>query len=171
MENAVVEIVINNDITMEFELYPEHAPQSVYNFVKLAKEGFYDGLIMHRVIKDFVAQGGDPEGSGMGGPGYSIKGEFLSNGHANGLLHEKGSISFARSMMPNSAGSQFYIALADINFLDGEYATFGKIIKGDKHLDFFNNLQTGADDRPQTDIIIKSIRVINDVDYPNPEEL
>ncbi len=171
MENAIVEITINDDKVMEFELDITQAPQSVYNFVSLAKDSFYDGLIMHRVIKDFVAQGGDPMGTGMGGPGYSIKGEFLSNSHPNGLLHEKGTISFARSAHPDSAGSQFYIALNDINFLDGEYATFGKMIAGFEHLEFLNNINTDHTDKPLDDVVITSVKVLNAVDYPEPEKL
>ena len=130
-------ITMENGKTMTLELYPETAPITVENFEKLAKDGFYDGLIFHRVIEGFMIQGGDPEGTGMGGPGYTIKGEFSTNGVKNDLKHTRGVISMARSMHPNSAGSQFFIMHQDAPHLDGQYAAFGKVIEGMEVVDGF----------------------------------
>lgn len=128
--NPILTIEMENGDTIKAELYPEIAPNTVNNFISLVKQGFYDGIIFHRVIKGFMIQGGDPEGTGMGGPGYSIKGEFRSNGFENNLKHSAGVLSMARSMMPNSAGSQFFIMHKDSPHLDGDYAAFGKVIEG-----------------------------------------
>ncbi|MBQ7968641.1 MAG: peptidylprolyl isomerase [Clostridia bacterium] len=157
MKTAVIEM--ENGGKMTLELYPEKAPLTVENFEKLANEGFYDGLIFHRVIAGFMIQGGDPEGTGMGGPGYSIKGEFAANGVNNDLRHTRGVISMARSMNPNSAGSQFFIMHMDAPHLDGQYAAFGKMTDGFDTLDEIANTKTGYADRPMFDMVIKSIKV------------
>ncbi|MBE6671601.1 MAG: peptidylprolyl isomerase [Ruminococcaceae bacterium] len=157
MKTAVIEM--ENGGKMTLELYPETAPITVENFEKLANEGFYDGLIFHRVIAGFMIQGGDPEGTGMGGPGYSIKGEFAMNGVKNDLKHTRGVISMARSMNPNSAGSQFFIMHMDAPHLDGQYAAFGKMTEGFETLDEIAETKTGFADRPMFDMVIKSIRV------------
>lgn len=156
--------------TIKLELYPKVAPQSVYNFCALAREGYYDGLIFHRVIKDFMIQGGDPAGTGMGGPGYGIKGEFSQNGFENELSHLRGTISMARSMDPNSGGSQFFITHKDRLDLDGSYAAFGRVVDGIETVDRIANIRTVADDRPYKDIVIKSI-VIDGSELPAPEKL
>lgn len=157
MKTAVVEM--ENGGVMTLELYPEKAPITVENFEKLANEGFYDGLIFHRVICGFMIQGGDPQGTGMGGPGYSIKGEFAANGVKNDLRHTRGVISMARAMDPNSAGSQFFIMHQDAPHLDGQYAAFGKMTDGFETLDEIAETKTGFSDRPMFDMVIKSIRV------------
>lgn len=141
-------ITMENGKTMTIELYPEKAPITVENFVKLAKDGFYDGLIFHRVIPGFMIQGGDPEGTGMGGPGHTIKGEFRANGVNNDLKHTRGVISMARTMAPNSAGSQFFIMHADAPHLDGQYAAFGKMTDGFDALDEIASVRTNAMDKP-----------------------
>ncbi len=141
------------------ELAPEHAPVSTDNFVKLAEQGFYDGLIFHRVIAGFMIQGGCPEGSGMGGPGYHIKGEFAANGIDNPLRHDRGVISMARSMQPDSAGSQFFIVHQPAPHLDGQYAAFGKVVSGMEHVDKIAGTATGFQDRPVKDQVIRSIRI------------
>ena len=141
-------ITMENGKTMTLELYPEKAPITVDNFVKLAKDGFYDGLIFHRVIPGFMIQGGDPEGTGMGGPGHTIKGEFRANGVNNDLKHTRGVISMARTMAPNSAGSQFFIMHADAPHLDGQYAAFGKMTDGFDALDEIASVRTNAMDKP-----------------------
>ena len=149
MKNPIVTIEMENGGTMTAELYPEIAPNTVANFVNLVESGFYDGLIFHRVIPGFMIQGGDPQGTGMGGPGYSIKGEFAHNGfRQNNLRHTRGVLSMARSMMPNSAGSQFFIMHADAPHLDGEYAAFGKITDGMDVVDAIASVRTGRQDRP-----------------------
>ena len=157
MKTAVIEM--ENGGKMTLELYPEKAPLTVENFEKLANEGFYDGLIFHRVIAGFMIQGGDPEGTGMGGPGYSIKGEFAANGVANDLKHTRGVISMARSMNPNSAGSQFFIMHMDAPHLDGQYAAFGKMTDGFETLDEIATTKTGYADRPRFDMVLKTIKV------------
>ena len=157
MKTAVIEM--ENGGVMTLELYPEKAPLTVENFEKLANEGFYDGLIFHRVICGFMIQGGDPQGTGMGGPGYSIKGEFAANGVKNDLRHTRGVISMARAMDPNSAGSQFFIMHQDAPHLDGQYAAFGKMTDGFETLDEIAETKTGFADRPMFDMVIKSIRV------------
>ena len=150
-------ITMENGKTMTLELYPETAPITVDNFVKLAKDGFYDGLIFHRVIEGFMIQGGDPDGNGCGGPGYSIKGEFAANGVKNDLKHKRGVLSMARSSSPNSAGSQFFIMHEDAPHLDGQYAAFGKLTDGFDTLDEIATVSIDRYDRPREDQKIKSI--------------
>ncbi len=157
MKTAVIEMENGKKITLE--LYPEVAPLTVENFEKLANSGFYDGLIFHRVIRGFMIQGGDPEGTGMGGPGHCIKGEFAMNGVKNDLKHTRGVISMARSMNPNSAGSQFFIMHMDAPHLDGQYAAFGKMTDGFDTLDEIAETATGYADRPKNEQKIKSIKV------------
>ena len=157
---------------INLKLLESVAPKTVENFVKLATSGFYNGLIFHRVIKDFMIQGGDPEGSGMGGPGYSIKGEFSSNGFENNLAHDKGVLSMARSFMPDSAGSQFFIMHKKSPHLDGEYAGFGKIIEGIEEIDKIANVKTDFNDKPLEEIKIKKVTVdTKGVDYPEVEKM
>ncbi len=157
MTNVCIEM--ENGKTMTLELYPEIAPITVKNFVDLAKSGFYDGLIFHRVIRGFMIQGGDPDGTGCGGPGYTIKGEFSSNGVKNDLRHTRGVISMARSMMPDSAGSQFFIMHEDAPHLDGQYAAFGKLTDGFDTLDEIAETPTGRGDRPKAEQKIKTVTV------------
>ena len=163
-------ITLENGGVIELELYPDIAPQSVYNFVYLARQGFYDGLIFHRVIKGFMIQGGDPEGSGMGGPGYGIKGEFSANGVENPLSHKRGIISMARSNDFDSAGSQFFIVHQDSSFLDGSYAPFGKVTEGMEYVDEIAGTPTDGSDRPLAEVKIKTI-TIDGPDLPEPERL
>ena len=148
MANPIITIQMKNGGTMKAELYPEIAPETVKNFVDLAAKGFYNGLIFHRVIPGFMIQGGDPEGTGMGGPGYCIKGEFTSNGFRNDLKHTRGVLSMARAMNPDSAGSQFFIMHEDSPHLDGQYAAFGKIIEGIEVVDQIASVKTDYNDRP-----------------------
>ncbi len=170
--NPIVTFTMENGDVFRAELYPDVAPQSVRNFVSLVKKGFYDGLIFHRVIPGFMIQGGDPEGTGMGGPGYSIKGEFASNGFANDLKHTKGVLSMARSMMPDSAGSQFFIMHETSPHLDGEYAAFGRITEGQEVVDAIACVRTDISDRPTTPQVMKSVTVETfGVEYPEPEKL
>ncbi|MCR5791095.1 MAG: peptidylprolyl isomerase [Lachnospiraceae bacterium] len=171
-KNPIVTITMENGDVIKAELYPEIAPQSVNNFISLVKQGFYNGLIFHRVIEGFMIQGGDPEGTGMGGPGYSIKGEFSQNGFANRLKHDKGVLSMARSMMPNSAGSQFFIMHKKSPHLDGAYAAFGKVIEGLDFVDRIATTETDPADRPLTPQVMKTVTVETfGVDYPEPEKL
>ncbi len=166
MANPIFTITMENGGVMQGELYPEIAPQSVGNFISLANSGFYDGLIFHRCIPGFMIQGGCPDGTGMGGPGYRIKGEFASNGFANNLKHTPGVLSMARSMMRDSAGSQFFIMTSTSPHLDGEYAAFGKVLTGMKVADGIVAQRT-LRDRPIVPQVIQSIRVeTNGVDYP-----
>lgn len=155
----MVTIIMEDNKQIKLELYPDIAPITVANFEKLAKEGFYDGLIFHRVIKGFMIQGGCPEGSGMGGPGYQIKGEFLANGVPNSIKHSRGVISMARSQRPDSAGSQFFIMHQDAPHLDGQYAAFGKVVEGMEVVDAIAEAQTGFGDKPKTPQVIKSILI------------
>ena len=156
---------------IQAELYPEIAPNTVNNFIYLANSGFYDNLTFHRIIKDFMIQGGDPEGNGTGGPGYTIEGEFTSNGAANSLKHTEGVISMARAKDPNSAGSQFFIMTKAASHLDGDYAAFGKVISGMDVVHEIENVKTGSGDKPKEDVVIKSIRVdTKGVEYPEPEK-
>ena len=148
MANPIVTIQMKDGGVMKAELYPEIAPESVKNFVDLASKGFYNGLIFHRVIPGFMIQGGDPEGTGMGGPGYTIKGEFAANGFRNDLKHTRGVLSMARAMNPNSAGSQFFIMHEDSPHLDGQYAAFGKLIEGIEVVDKIASVRTDYQDRP-----------------------
>ena len=150
---------MENGAVMEGELYPEIAPQSVYNFIDLCNHNFYDGLIFHRVIRGFMIQGGCPDGTGMGGPGYCIKGEFFFNGIKNDLKHKRGVLSMARSQSPNSAGSQFFIMHQDAKHLDGQYAAFGKVTSGMDVVDAIAKTRTGMQDRPVEEQKIASITV------------
>ena len=154
---ATIEMAAGGVMTLE--LYPDIAPNTVANFIELANSGFYDGVIFHRVISGFMIQGGDPTGTGMGGPGYAIAGEFTSNGFENPLSHERGVISMARTMDPNSAGSQFFIMHADAPQLDGQYAAFGRVTQGIEVVDQIAAVSTDAADRPLEDQVIRSIRV------------
>ncbi|GAA0766302.1 peptidylprolyl isomerase [Clostridium subterminale] len=158
-KNPVATIEMEDGKVIKLELYPEIAPNTVRNFISLANSKFYDGLIFHRVISGFMIQGGDPEGTGMGGPDYSIYGEFANNQFENNLLHTKGVISMARSNDKNSAGSQFFIMHGDTPSLDGDYAAFGKVIEGMNVVDSIAQIETGSNDRPKKDIKIKSITV------------
>ena len=157
--NPIFTIEMENGMTMKGELYPDVAPNSVANFVELANSGFYDGVIFHRVIPGFMIQGGDPLGRGTGGPGYCIKGEFARNGLAKPLRHTRGVLSMARSMMPNSAGSQFFIMVDDAPHLDGQYAAFGKVTEGMETADAIVSAPRDAMDKPYEDQRMKSIRV------------
>ncbi len=157
-----VQIEMENGDIMKGELYPEIAPITVENFIKLVEDGFYDGLIFHRVIPGFMIQGGCPDGTGMGGPGWSIKGEFASNGVKNDLKHERGVLSMARSMMPNSAGSQFFIMVHDAPHLDGDYAAFGKIIEGMEAADAIVNQPRNAMDKPKKPQVMKKVTIIEE---------
>ncbi len=154
---ATIEMMNGGIITLQLD--PDMAPNTAANFIELANSGFYDGLIFHRVIEGFMIQGGDPTGTGMGGPGYAIKGEFAENGFENKLSHTRGVISMARSMNPDSAGSQFFIMHQDGNFLDGQYAAFGIVTDGMDVVDAIAATQTDANDRPVEDQVIKTIRV------------
>ena len=160
MKKAIIEM--ENGKSMTLELYPDIAPITVENFEKLANEGFYDGLIFHRVISGFMIQGGDPEGSGMGGPGYSIKGEFAANGIKNDLKHKRGVISMARSSNPNSAGSQFFIMHKDSPHLDGQYAAFGMMLDGFDTLDEIAGVSCDWSDRPIIDMRMNKVTVVNE---------
>ena len=160
-ETVMVQIEMENGGIIKLELYPEAAPITVENFVKLAKNGFYDGLIFHRVIKDFMIQGGDPEGTGMGGAKDKIKGEFAVNGWKNPISHTRGVISMARSRAYDSASSQFFIVHADSSYLDGQYAAFGKVTEGMDVVDEIAGVATDKNDRPREDVVIKSITVID----------
>ena len=160
MANPIVKIEMENGGVITAELYPEKAPNTVANFVNLVESGFYNGLIFHRVIPGFMIQGGDPQGTGMGGPGYSIKGEFARNGYReNNLRHTRGVLSMARSMMPNSAGSQFFIMHANAPHLDGEYAAFGMVTEGIEVVDQIAETPTGRQDRPLQEQKIKCATV------------
>ncbi len=171
-QNPVVTITMEDGCVMKAELYPEVAPNTVNNFISLVSKGFYNGLIFHRVIKGFMIQGGDPEGTGMGGPGYSIKGEFRMNGVANDLAHTTGVLSMARSMNPNSAGSQFFIMHKDAPHLDGQYAAFGKVIDGIDVVNKIAGVKTDWNDRPREEQKIASMTVETfDVTYPEPEKV
>lgn len=171
-KNPIVTIEMENGGKIAAELYPEIAPESVRNFVSLVNSGFYDGLIFHRVIPGFMIQGGDPEGTGMGGPGYCIKGEFRSNRVENNLSHERGVLSFARSSSFNSAGSQFFIMHEDGPFLDGDYAAFGKVIEGMDVVDAIAAVKTDRNDRPAAEQKMKKVTVDTfGEEYPQPEKL
>ncbi|MBR5286121.1 MAG: peptidylprolyl isomerase [Clostridia bacterium] len=159
---VIAEIEMENGGLIKLELYHNIAPITVENFVKLANEKFYDGLIFHRVIAGFMIQGGDPNGIGTGGPGYTIKGEFAINGVQNDISHERGVISMARSMSYNSAGSQFFICHADSTFLDGQYAAFGKTLEGIDVVDQIAAVRTNFNDKPLEDQVIKTVRIIEE---------
>lgn len=160
METINIQFTMDNGDTMTAELYPEIAPKTVENFVKLINDKFYDGLIFHRVISGFMIQGGDPQGTGMGGPGYSIVGEFAANGIQNDLKHTRGVLSMARAMDPNSAGSQFFIMHQDAPHLDGQYAAFGKLTDGFETLDKIASVKTNWQDRPKEEQKIKEVIVL-----------
>lgn len=168
---VLVSMKIKDMGTIKLELYPDKAPQTVANFVSLAKSGYYNGLIFHRVIKGFMIQGGDPTGTGMGGPGYSIKGEFGANGFKNPISHKRGVISMARTNIPDSAGSQFFICHQDSEFLDNNYAAFGMVTEGMEIVDSIAETPTNDNDKPLKDIIIESITIDNDVKLVDFEKL
>lgn len=171
-QNPIVTITMENGDVMKAELYPEIAPNTVHNFISLIQKGFYNGTIFHRLIPGFMLQGGDPDGSGMGGPGYAIRGEFRSNGFQNDLKHTEGVLSMARTMAPDSAGSQFFIMHKDAPHLDGEYAAFGKITEGMDVVDKIANVETDFSDRPRVPQVMKSVTVETfGVDYPMPETM
>ncbi|MBQ8815831.1 MAG: peptidylprolyl isomerase [Lachnospiraceae bacterium] len=171
-QNPIVTITMANGDVMKAELYPEIAPTSVNNFISLINQGFYNGLIFHRVIRGFMIQGGCPNGNGMGGPGYTIHGEFASNGFKNDLKHTKGVLSMARAMAPNSAGSQFFIMHETSPHLDGSYAAFGQVIEGLDVVDKIACVRTDYSDRPLEDQQIASMTVETfGVEYPEPEKM
>lgn len=159
MANPIITITMDSGNEIRLELYPEIAPITVANFVKLATDGFYDGLTFHRIIPGFMIQGGDPDGNGTGDPGYQIKGEFSSNGVKNDLKHKRGVISMARAMDPDSAGSQFFIMHDDADYLDGQYAAFGKVIDGMEEVDRIASVETGWQDAPRKKVIMTKVRV------------
>lgn len=172
MSNPIVSIEMESGNKIKLELYPEIAPNTVNNFVSLVKKGFYNNTIFHRVIPSFMIQGGDPEGSGMGGPGYSIKGEFSRNGYANNLKHDRGVISMARSQSPNSAGSQFFIMVEKSPHLDGQYAAFGKVVEGMDEADRVVSAKRDYNDRPREEQKMKSVTVETfGVEYPEPAKV
>ena len=171
-ENPIMTLTMEDGGKIVAELYPEKAPQSVRNFISLANKGFYDGLIFHRVISGFMIQGGCPQGTGMGGPGYCIKGEFKLNGVKNNLSHKRGVLSMARAQSPNSAGSQFFIMHEDGEFLDGQYAAFGKVLEGMDVVDKIAAVKTDGNDRPLSEQKIATIRVdTKGEEYPEPDKL
>lgn len=170
MANPIITITMADGSVMKAELYPDTAPNTVNNFISLVKKGYYDGLVFHRVIRGFMIQGGCPQGTGMGGPGYSIKGEFAQNGFANDLAHTPGVLSMARAMAPDSAGSQFFIMHENSPHLDGQYAAFGKVTEGMDVVNAIAETRTDYSDRPMEPQTIKSITVETfGVDYPEPE--
>ena len=172
MSNPIVTIEMENGGVIKAELYPEISPNTVNNFVSLVKKGFYDGVIFHRVIPGFMIQGGDPKGTGVGGPGYSIKGEFTGNGFKNNLKHSRGVLSMARTMAPNSAGSQFFIMHDDAPHLDGQYASFGMVIEGMDVVDKIADAATDYNDKPKTAQVMKKVTVdTRGVDYPEPQKV
>ena len=171
-EKPIVTITMANGDVMKAELYPEIAPNTVNNFISLIQKKFYDGVIFHRVIRGFMLQGGDPEGTGMGGPGYHIKGEFSHNGFANDLKHTPGVLSMARTMIPDSAGSQFFIMHETSPHLDGEYAAFGKVIEGMDVVNKIAEMPTDFRDRPLEDQVMQTVTVETfGVEYPEPEKV
>lgn len=169
--NPIVTFNMKGGDVFYVELYPDVAPNTVNNFISLVNKGFYNGLCFHRVIEGFMIQGGDPKGNGTGGPGYSIRGEFAKNGFKNNLKHKRGVISMARSMMPNSAGSQFFIMHADAPHLDGQYAAFGQVIDGMDVIDKIASVNVDYNDKPLRDQIIESVTVdTNGEEYDEPEK-
>ena len=170
-QNPIVTIEMEDGGTIKAELYPEIAPNTVNNFISLINKGYYDGVIFHRVIPGFMIQGGDPKGMGTGGPGYSIKGEFTRNGFKNDLKHDRGVLSMARTMMPNSAGSPFFIMHKNSPHLDGQYAAFGKVLEGMEVVDAIANTRRGPNDKPLTPQVMKKVTVETfGVEYPEPEK-
>ena len=171
VKNPIVTITMKDGGVIKCELYPEVAPESVNNFISLINKHFYDGLIFHRVINGFMIQGGDPDGTGMGGPGYEIKGEFSQNGFKNDLKHSEGVLSMARTMIPDSAGSQFFIMHKNSPHLDGAYAAFGKVIDGMDVVNKIAETATDYSDRPLQPQVMKTVTVETfGVDYPEPEK-
>ena len=169
-QNPIVTITMEDGSVIKAELYPEIAPNTVNNFISLIKKGFYDGVIFHRVINGFMLQGGDPEGTGMGGPGYEIKGEFSSNGFKNDLKHTPGVLSMARTMIPDSGGSQFFIMHKTSPHLDGDYAGFGKVTEGMEVVNRIAETETDFQDRPLTPQVMQTVTVeCFGVEYPEPE--
>ena len=169
MSNPIVTIEMEDGGVMKAELYPEIAPNTVNNFISLVKKGFYDGVIFHRVIPGFMIQGGDPKGVGIGGPGYCIRGEFSANGFKNDLKHDRGVLSMARTMAPNSAGSQFFIMHEDSPHLDGQYAAFGKVIEGIEVVDKICSVRTDYNDKPRIPQVMKKVTVETfGSEYPEP---
>ena len=172
MANPIATIEMEDGKVIKAELYPDIAPISVANFISLANKGFYNGLIFHRVIKDFMIQGGCPKGNGTGGPGYCIKGEFSANGVNNPLKHERGVLSMARTNVPDSAGSQFFIVHADSPHLDGQYAAFGKVTEGMDVVDEIANVRVDYNDKPRKPQVMKSVTVETfGVDYGEPQKV
>ena len=172
MSNPIVTITMEDGRVMKGELYPDKAPNTVNNFISLANKGFYDGLTFHRVIPGFMIQGGDPLGRGTGGPGYCIRGEFSANGFKNDLKHSAGVLSMARTMAPNSAGSQFFIMHEDAPHLDGQYAAFGKVFEGMDVVDAIANTRRDFNDKPRVEQKMKKVTVDTfGVDYPEPEKV
>lgn len=168
-ENPIVTITMENDEKIILELEPKVAPNTVANFISLVEDGFYDGLIFHRVIPGFMVQGGDPDGTGMGGPDYSIKGEFSSNGFENEMLHARGVLSMARTNVPDSAGSQFFIMVEESTQLDGDYAAFGKVIEGMEVVDAIVAAERDGSDKPLQEQKMKTVEVdTKGFDYPAP---
>ena len=171
-QNPIVTFTMKNGDVIKAELYPEIAPNTVNNFISLINKNFYDGLIFHRVIRGFMIQGGDPEGSGMGGPGYSIQGEFSQNGIENNLKHEEGVLSMARSMHPDSAGSQFFIMHKNSPHLDGAYAAFGKVFEGMEYVNKIAETNTDYSDRPLEPQVMETVTVETfGTAYPEPEKM
>lgn len=172
-ELPVATIKVKDFGIIKAELYPDKAPNTVNNFISLANSGFYDGLIFHRVIEGFMNQGGDPDGVGTGGPGYSIKGEFSNNGYTNNdLKHTAGVLSMARANDPDSAGSQFFIMAEEASYLDGDYAAFGKVIEGMDVVEAINSVETNSNDKPLKDVVIESITVdTKGINYKEPEKI
>ena len=171
-QNPIVTIEMEDGGVMKAELYPDVAPNTVNNFISLVQKGYYDGLIFHRVIPGFMIQGGCPDGTGMGGPGYSIKGEFTGNGFQNNLVHDRGVLSMARTMRPDSAGSQFFVMVEKAPHLDGEYAAFGKVIEGMEVADAIVNAKRDWNDKPRQPQRMKKVTVDTfGVDYPEPEKV
>ena len=170
-KNPIVTITLEDGGVIRAELYPDITPNTVHNFISLVKRGFYDGTVFHRIIRGFMIQGGDPEGTGTGGPGYSIRGEFTDNGFPNDLKHTPGVLSMARTMDPDSAGSQFFIMHGEAPHLDGQYAAFGKVIEGMDVVDAVANVPTDWNDRPLQDQRMKTVTVETfGVDYPDPDK-
>ena len=171
-QNPIVTIEMEDGGVMKAELYPDVAPNTVNNFISLVQKGYYDGLIFHRVIPGFMIQGGCPDGTGMGGPGYSIKGEFTGNGFQNDLVHDRGVLSMARTMAPDSAGSQFFVMVEKAPHLDGQYAAFGKVIEGMEVADAIVNAKRDWNDKPRQPRRMKKVTVDTfGVDYPEPEKV
>ncbi|HIW26344.1 peptidylprolyl isomerase [Pseudoflavonifractor sp. An184] len=171
-QNPIVTIEMEDGGVMKAELYPDVAPNTVNNFISLVQKGYYDGLIFHRVIPGFMIQGGCPDGTGMGGPGYSIKGEFTGNGFQNDLVHDRGVLSMARTMAPDSAGSQFFVMVEKAPHLDGQYAAFGKVIEGMEVADAIVSAKRDWNDKPRQPQRMKKVTVDTfGVDYPEPEKV